>query len=328
MVDHAVAAQRAIVYVTDSGFVMPSLFSASRVLDTTRADIADVFVVLVGVELSDALRAPFEARGVRFLKLDKRAFWRDEKTYFNKTHVPVTALGRLALHEVLPSGYEHILYLDGDTYVANDIAALVAHTVAPGMIAGARDCIWLNKGWSPVSWQAHSKYCADLGVDDATEYFNSGVLAFRLSTWREMAPKALAFFERHPELCRYHDQSALNATFNKRCESLSPLWNFQTGYAEILDPVQIRPKIYHFTGGGKPWSKASGAATPAIVDEYRAFGAAHPQLAGAFAPKKGNDSKPAAAPRRRTPVGLARVARAAAQRAVFRRYLARASFTV
>ncbi|MET3587884.1 hypothetical protein ABID21_004016 [Pseudorhizobium tarimense] len=43
-------------------------------------------------------------------------------------------------------------------------------------------------------WPKHKAYMAELGIDDSRNYFNSGVLAFRLDTWREIAPRALDTF--------------------------------------------------------------------------------------------------------------------------------------
>ena len=193
--------KRAIVYITDGGFLMPSLFSASQVLTKTRArELADLFVILVDVEITGQLRDTFTDLGIRFLRLDRRSFWRKGDVAFNRTHVPTTSIGRLAMQDVIPDGYEHVLYLDGDTYIAGDIEPLILHTVAPGRIAAAADCTWLAKGQMGPFWRGHAAYCAGLGLSDVTRYFNAGVLAFRMDTWCEYAPRALRFFEQHSDL--------------------------------------------------------------------------------------------------------------------------------
>lgn len=269
--------RRAIVYVTDAGFLMPSLFSASQLADkTTACDVADVFVILVGVDPPDALGSAFADLGIRFLSLDQETFWRKD-VFFNRTHVPVASLGRLAMQDVLPESYEHVLYLDGDTYIADDIRPLVEHTVAPGKIAAANDCSWLSKGQLGSFWRRHVSYCRSLGLSDPSSYFNAGVLAFRTSTWREMAPRALEFFEAKSELCNYHDQSALNAVFKDCREVLSPMWNYQSSYAE-LGGRDVRPHILHFTGGFKPWRTRNSVWGAAIFDEYTQFMKRYPIL--------------------------------------------------
>lgn len=263
---------RAIVYVTDEGFLMPSLFSASQVASRAGAlAAADIFVVLVGVGASEALRSSFARSGIQFLELDRQAFWRTDETFFNQTHVPVTSLGRLAIQSVLPDRYEHVLYLDGDTYIAGDIADLIDHTVAPGKIAAARDCSWLSRGQLGSFWRQHETYSRNLGLADPSDYFNAGVLAFRMETWREMAPKALEFFETNPQMCRYHDQSALNHVFRDRREVLSPIWNCQSGYFELGVEAELDARIFHFTGGLKPWRTRKSVWGESILDEYAEF---------------------------------------------------------
>jgi lipopolysaccharide biosynthesis glycosyltransferase len=233
--------------------------------------LADVFVILVGLKASRLLQFSFTGIGIQFLELDQSDFLPKGDISFNRTHVPVTSLGRLVLQEIIPDNYEHIVYLDGDTYLAGDITPLVSHTVAAGKIAAANDSSWLSKGQLGSFWRAHASYCHELGLVDPTSYFNAGVLAFRTQTWREMAPLALEFFAKNSRLCRYHDQSALNAIFRDHREILSPIWNYQSGYAELGPSPRMTPRILHFTGASKPWRTPTSFWGKPISDEYGDF---------------------------------------------------------
>lgn len=260
---------------------MPSLFSASQLRSKTTIDgVADTAIVLVEDIPTAKLVDTFGPLGIQFIKLAQNRYWRNDGTFFNKTHVPVSSLARLAMQEVLPPQYEHIVYLDGDTYIAGDISPLVTYDVPPNKLAAVDNSSWLSSDLLGGSyWETHVKYCRDLGVSDPSQYFNSGVLAFKSETWRELAPEALKFFEQFPEKCRYHDQSALNAIFYRSRERLSPVWNYQTGYAQLGMPRSFSPKIWHFTGSNKPWLVSEYPWEGKILDEYRKFVQKYPFLA-------------------------------------------------
>ena len=309
---------------------MPSLFSAYRILTVTQVrDIADVLIFLVSTDVPQRIRDSFETLGVTFIPLPMDAFCRKADITFNRTHVPVTALGRLALPEVMPQNYEHIVYLDGDTYATGEITPLIQHTVAPGKVAAAADSTWLAEGQLGSFWNSHNGYLNSVGIDDARDYFNSGVLAFQMHTWRKFAPAALTFFEKNSEICRYHDQSALNATFVGQREALSPQWNFQSGYQELGAGFERR--ILHFTGGFKPWKTPMSVWGRAMFDEYLDFVRRYPEL-GSAQPESAAERGSYSIARRTLaslhPRNLLHRIRLARKRVLLRRYIARSDFAI
>lgn len=273
--------RRAVVFVTDHGFLVPSLVAAEQVArQASVAAMAEIYVITL--DFDDAtlnlLRQEFAGTPIRFANLTSVRFLPPQGTHFNKTHVPQSTLGRFALHEALPEHIEHVLYLDGDILVVGDIGGLVAHDVAPGHILASNDYLWLCEGEYGKFWPKHRAYLDALGVVDPVDYFNAGVLAFRLSTWREMAPKALAFFVENATAALYHDQSALNAVFHGRREVLSPQYNFITNFADFGFERAIDPAIIHFTGGGKPWFYNGLPWKGRFASIYADFLARHPTL--------------------------------------------------
>ncbi len=272
---------RAIVFVTDTGFLMTSLFAALQVARSARVThMADIFVVTTDLE-ADArtrLEGEFATTPIRFAELDARTFLPPPDTYFNKTHISRTALGRFALHEALPSHYEHVVYLDGDIQAVGEITELVAHDVRPGFIAAGNEFLWLCENDIGPYWRRHRAYLDELEIKDPRDYFNSGVLAFRMDTWREMAPKALDYFRRFPERCIYHDQSALNAVFRGRREILSPIYNFGTEFAKLGPLETVIPRILHFTGAQKPWHFSGPPWNGRFIADYADFLQKYPIL--------------------------------------------------
>jgi lipopolysaccharide biosynthesis glycosyltransferase len=274
---------KAVVFVTDRGFLVPSLVAALQVMQQiTVTTLSDVIVVLIDfnpMEIATVEKA-IEGDGIILLPMDSALFLPPDGTFFNGTHVPKSALGRLALHHVLPKHYEDVVYIDGDVQITGDLTALVRHRVMPGFVAAVAEGNWLCEGDIGTYWPAHKAYMENLGVHDPRTYFNSGVLAFRLETWREFAPMALDYFIRYPERCLYHDQSALNAVFAGRVQPLSPRYNYLSLYAALGIDQEIRPKIIHFTGGNKPWIYTGPPWSGRFTDIYRQFISEHPVLAG------------------------------------------------
>lgn len=322
----------AVVFVTDKGFLVPSLVAALQVAEQPEATlIADIFIVLIDVDsgIVTSLASLFRDAGLSFVAMNSSLFLPPDDTFFNKTHVPRTALGRLALHHVLPAQYENVVYLDGDTQISGDITALLRHRVRPGHIAAVPEGNWLCEGDIGHYWPKHKAYMAALGIDDPHNYFNSGVLAFRMDTWREMAPRALEYFARYPERCIYHDQSALNAVFAGRYERLSPIYNFVLLYAELAIEDKVKPRIFHFTGGDKPWNYVGPPWNGRFTGAYRAFLETYPTLS-AYLPLQGY-GEPAEKPARRLlsllkkPVSLWRRAR---RKARLREYIAGNNFAM
>lgn len=246
----------AIVFVTDPGFLVPSISAATQVANQHKVtSIADIYIILVDFEESvvDLIRSVFTPFGIKFLTIAPASFLPSDPIALNKTHVPMTTLGRLAIQEVIPSSIEHVLYIDGDVQILGDIFPLVSHRVKPGHIAAANESLWLCQNDLGSFWPRHKKYLDHLGIENPIDYFNAGVLAFRMDTWREMAPKALSYFTKNSAECLYHDQSALNAVFLGRREILSPTYNFNSFFSTLGTIAETKPKIAHFTGGYKPW---------------------------------------------------------------------------
>ncbi|WP_312223850.1 glycosyltransferase family 8 protein [Rhizobium rhizoryzae] len=274
--------ENAVVFVTDKGFLVPSLVAALQVLEQREASsAADIVVVLIDIDqgLHQTLERLFNPLGIIFFALNASEFLPSEGAFFNKTHVPKTTLGRLALHKVLPDQYVNIVYLDGDIQIVGDIGPLLRHRVAAGKIAAVTEGNWLCEGDMGHYWPKHQAYMTALGITDPLDYFNAGILAFRLDTWREMAPRALAYFTSYPERCLYHDQSALNAVFHGHRECLSPIYNYASLYADLNLTAEVSPRIIHFTGGNKPWHYGGPPWNGRFLTIYRTFLETYPQLA-------------------------------------------------
>jgi len=275
--------KHATILVTDCGFLVPSLVVAHQLHQSAAGRLTDllIFIIDIDPELTRRLEATFGG-WIRFLPVASADLnlSSDMVSRFSN-HVPAASLMRLAIAERIPGTYENILYLDGDMQLLGDISPLVRVEVPVGCIAACVDNFILheNEGGQQPRWL--QRYLSGLQLSAARQYFNAGLLTCRLSSWQQIAPKALDFFRRHPELCKHHDQSALNAVCAGNWLPLSPAYNFQSLFLRFWHiGGPIRPKLVHFSGGPKPWQSADCLWSPAFVAPYRQLLARHPFLSG------------------------------------------------
>lgn len=274
----------AVILVTDGGFLVPTLVVVRQLAAQGALEVADAIVYLVDVEetVRAQLAQEFKRYGGVFIEaLASTSFMPKDNTFFHANHVPVVSLARLVLNETIPAQYENIIYLDGDLQVVGDVKPFLSYQVPEGKIMAGRGALWLDDDVAEGrdSWNAN--YLQGIGGVSPEQYFNAGVLAFRRSTWDEVAPKALQFFFDNSEACQRHDQSALNAICKGRVVELAPKYNFHSGYSELFLQIGYRPSIIHFTGPNKPWRYAGLPWGTQFMKSYEDTLDAHPAL-GAF----------------------------------------------
>lgn len=246
----------AVCYVSDRGFLFPSLASALSLKDRLTGPDVDVFVFVLDIPAEEiaALNATFANRRIQVVAMEKR--WRgqfDTTKFSTFNPVPEATLGRFFIEPLLPARYDRILYIDGDTLVDGDVAPLLDYALPAGAFAAVDD---------PLAFAAFGRgfladfakgYFPTLGVDPAKGYFNAGVFLADRSAWHTIAEEAFAFFRRHPELCQLHDQSALNVVVGDGRLRMSLRWNSMTIHRQWGSERVAKPMILHFSGSPKPW---------------------------------------------------------------------------
>ncbi|UDL92527.1 hypothetical protein LGH82_15630 [Mesorhizobium sp. PAMC28654] len=245
----------AVIFVTDNGYLGPSLLAALQLTAQGVDAQADILIYTVGIDpvLIDTLQNSV-GRAISFIALPDTSYVPPDGVAFAKNHVPVTSLARLVIAPHLAPAYQNIVYLDGDIQIVGDVTPLIRHRVRDGWIAAGRGSAWFDPddrlGLNPTG------YFDALNGATRDSYFNAGVLACRRDTWAIYGPRALDAFFRNSEKFIRHDQSALNAVFQQHVEPLSPAYNFHNAYAGLLCHRIIAPKVIHFTGAAKPWKAA------------------------------------------------------------------------
>ncbi len=246
----------AVCYVTDLNFMLPTLISAVRIRNFVPANKADIYIFSIddGDGTTEDISTFLQSFNIHILQINSNKFSGIDWSRTNKTHVPLATMGRFFMDGLLPDSCKRIVYLDGDTWVKRDPSKLIDFKVPEGRFAAVEDISFFCRNDLTSHGHTVRKYFRGLGIDAESGYFNAGVFSVTRKTWRPLANEALKFFMGNTEVCKYHDQSALNAVVGDRRLRLSPAWNFQTPYRYWNVEREIDPVIYHFTQGPKPWN--------------------------------------------------------------------------
>jgi lipopolysaccharide biosynthesis glycosyltransferase len=251
--------QNAVCYVADLNFMLPSLISAAQVRRFVPARDAKIYIFAIGTDdvTTSRIKDFVKPLDLEIVHVDSTLFAGVDWSRADKKgipHVPITALGRFFIAELLPQTCRNILYLDGDTWINQNPAPLVHAKLPDGKLAAVEDDVFFCKNDLTPNGQFVRSYFQGIGINAAKGYFNSGVLAATRNAWRTIAGEALEFFKKNTEVCTFYDQSAMNAVVGERRIRLSLAWNFQTPYRYWHIEEEISPIIYHFSQALKPWT--------------------------------------------------------------------------
>lgn len=255
----------AACFIADINFALPTLICAKGFRHFVPPELADVYILTLDwpAEAFERIAAYAEAWNIRLRPIDPSAIDALRADASQLSHISKAALGRFLLADLVPGSYRRLLYLDGDLWFRRDPMPLVTTVPPAGKMLAADDVLhYVRRTHGPMGTKTKA-YMAGLGLADDDGYLNSGVILADVDTWRTIGKAAYDFFARNPELCRYQDQSALNAAARGRWHHLSPIWNFSSGYRQWGLDGPLEPVVYHFAGGHKPWL--------ADVDPWRDF---------------------------------------------------------
>ncbi len=172
---------------------------------------------------------------------------------------------RLLLPAVLPDAVDKILYLDCDTVVADDLAALWNTPLPNAYLAGVQDTI-------------DAVFHKAIGLAPEVPYLNAGVQLINLKRWREenMEERFKAFIRKFQGQVPFHDQGLINGVcgadrvllpvrynltsnlYSYSAQTIRRIYFLDRFYSQQeLDEAKAAPAILHFTSGlvGRPWEE-------------------------------------------------------------------------
>lgn len=245
-----------VALCADHGFVMPLAVTLASLAASSAPGRVTVHVVNSGYDAALQRRLLLGAPqlDVRWYEFDRAAL----AGVNNTDHLSDAALYRLLLGQVLPADVRRVLYVDADTLVTDDVAALAGFDLAGRTLAAVRDSV------SPWAAGVYGADWEPLGIDPSSPYFNSGVLLIDLDRWRQEGSGSACIDLLRRVDARWGDQDALNKVFEGAWTELPRRWNVQTAdlqrdsfsWALAREEAQAaveRPGIVHFTSREKPW---------------------------------------------------------------------------
>ncbi len=269
-----ISTRQCIVLMCDEDYLFPSLVCAKQARAHAPAS-ADVVIFLETDHLDPERKRVFEAAsGATVRPIPDWLLSLLTKSVpegFFKTHVSRAALFRMFVAKALEEKqYERILYLDGDIQIHHSLTELLTLPLPEGAVGAVPDWMALHSLEGMPDVDAKRQYLTQLGLsaEQWTSYFNSGVMVASPATWNDIGPKALDFLVARPDVCKFHDQSALNHVCRGRIAKLSFRWNFLRSYMTLPVYKSINPAIIHFVGRLKPWD---GAYAPWSNAEFQPY---------------------------------------------------------
>jgi lipopolysaccharide biosynthesis glycosyltransferase len=263
-----------IVVSTDERYAMPTAAAVRSIIDhRASGEALDIAVLDSGLTEHSRHRLcrSWTARSctVTFTPVGLARFAGLPTTSAVGAQVTTGVYARLLLGELLPPGWDRVIYLDSDTITRHSLAELWTTDLHRRLLGAVRDDYvpTLASPYGLPTWQ-HD------GLGPGLAYFNSGVLLIDLDAWRRehVGEHAIEYLHKHHDDIRLFDQDALNAVAAGRWRQLDTVWNV-TGYwrkperrtgahHDILTTARIR----HFAGSGKPWQPQ-----PLDVDDGHLF---------------------------------------------------------
>ena len=273
-----------VVQVADSAFLAPAVLVAEQLLAFGADDHADLVIFTIDVpgELTDRISSEVSSPALSFQPLELTETALSPTTAASEGVAAPQALASLYVEPQLDERFRKVVYLDSDVQVLGNPTPLLTLPVAPGRIAAVNGIATLagSQGFPFVG-----AYYEALGVRP-DDHFNAGVIVCERETWGEKCREAHAFLSERPDLCVMLDESALNAVFAGRVDSLSPRWNFLFCHSHAQAHRLIEPRIIHFAGP-KPWRVPGWPwlEPPGIREAYFELLERHPVLREVFEPE-------------------------------------------
>lgn len=260
-----------ICYVVDDNYLFPTLVSASQAREHAPASLADIVILC----LSDASQRVKEVMpiaislGVQLIEVPT--------TSIDNLH---PMYGRLFIDKLLPRAYERVLYIDGDTQIAGSLEPLLNTDIPEGKFLAVRDpaamFAKLSDKWARRIQTERDE--AGLGQRSLEDYLNTGVLAFNLKDWGNLAGETLKLIRGRSNPFKFGDQDPMNLAIGNQCLYISNRWNFPGFLIGSSQEERVKPVIYHFMSNPRPWVYAGAPWGEKWHTPYKDFLARFPSL--------------------------------------------------
>ncbi|WHY90982.1 glycosyltransferase family 8 protein [Neobacillus cucumis] len=257
-----------LIYADDSYVKHAGVLCMSIALNASEKNIYNIFFGYTGKESESSLPmiekdlSKFSNVSIYFFEITEHLN-AGIKSKSNKSYISDNIYAKLYVFQHLPSNLNKILFLDSDIIALRDVYDLYKIDVSDVLLAARGEPQTFEKYYGLES-RANV-----LGLNNAQQYFNSGVMLVNLEKWREelVSERTIRFLKEEGRNIYLHDQDGLNSIIMGNWLELPHEWHphphslnkiFTTGgfSAQLTDGELAKMKLAglaHFLGLGKPW---------------------------------------------------------------------------
>ena len=250
-----------IVLCTDDNYVMPTAVLMNSIAASNPAAQIHYNIISAGLsqKAQDTLTRNLANPSFSI------SFYTIDESYLKNCpirpgeHVSIATYFRLLLPTILPQDIDKVLYIDGDIICLDSLDELWETSLNDFSAAAVPDM-----------------RCNDIRIMNRLsfnrndDYFNAGVMLINLDWWRQndIQNKAIQFISENRDICKFHDQDALNVILHGTIKALSIRFNLQEHFFEpfenqFIDKVYLpdmeeaktNATLIHYTGFRKPWHR-------------------------------------------------------------------------
>jgi lipopolysaccharide biosynthesis glycosyltransferase len=263
---------RCACFLTDIGYLFPSLLCAIQARKFLDRESADVIITLFDStpKTTELFSKICNQNGIILICADREILGGHSAMY-----------ARLFLSQILPEKYQRVLYLDGDMQIGDTLNDLIQTELPANCdFAAAPDPMAIELYESKSDHPNTQSYFDGLGINSTPErpYLNSGALLINRAQWAGIGRDALDYLAKSPATCRFQDQSALNFVGHSRYAPMSFRWNFPIFFKNCGVESAIAPRIFHFMSKPKPWDGVFLPWNRSFVEPYAKLIAEYPEL--------------------------------------------------
>ncbi|MCQ2241382.1 glycosyltransferase family 8 protein [Treponema sp.] len=248
-----------IVYALDNNFVEPTCVSIASLLITNKDEDFVFYLITEGLSpksvslLKSVVEKYSPQSQVNIVILSDEVLKKFPIRLGD--HVSLATYYRLYIPSLLPETVSKVLYIDGDIICVDSIKELYDMDLDGYSLSGIHD----ERNNDPENFER-------LGYPFENGYVGAGVLLINLEYWRKnsIQEKLIDFVSEHGDLCKWHDQDALNKILHgtiKWChikynileQIFSSECKYDGSFREELNQAVKNPVFIHYSDGRKPW---------------------------------------------------------------------------
>ncbi|MFT5501863.1 MAG: lipopolysaccharide biosynthesis glycosyltransferase [Woeseiaceae bacterium] len=251
-----------IASAADERYAMPlaaMLVSIQIHMDSNTLVIANLMSVGISEESRRKIESSVDPNRItiRWIHIDETTLRSLCLVLRAEDHISLASYARLLIPDLISADTRRIIYLDSDLIFSDSINHLWTEDLCGHAILAVEESV--TSGASAGAIGGIRAY-RELRLPGDFPLFNSGVMVFDLSQWREqqLARQAFTYLRIAQDYVRWHDQEAINIVVRGNWKSLSKRWNhstFQVATKKTTNSNQ-RPThrgIIHYNSEAKPW---------------------------------------------------------------------------